>query len=128
MALASSPSPYLEITQRCPCLGGCVPRDSALRIRAVPALSNLPPNKISFDRHSSFTVRTQRSAYEFRFGLRGGSRRHFTPPADSVSRNEAQNFVSRSCNKWPILRLLTQPSPSNLPFPATFSLTLPSLR
>ena len=43
MALASSSAQrHVGITERCPCLGGCVLRDSALRIRAVPALSNLP--------------------------------------------------------------------------------------
>ena len=31
------------------------------------------PNRISFERHSSFTDRTQRSACGFRLGLRGGS-------------------------------------------------------
>ena len=31
------------------------------------------PNKISFDKHSAFTDRTQRSACEFKLGLRAGS-------------------------------------------------------
>ena len=47
---------------------------------------------------SSLTDRTQRSAKAFKFGLRGGSRRPFTPPTAKVSRNSAQNLVSRSCN------------------------------
>jgi hypothetical protein len=47
---------------------------------------------MSLDRHSSLTDRTKRSANAFKFGLRGGSRRHFTPPAARVSRNSAQNF------------------------------------
>src|SRR4029453_4935433 len=38
------------------------------------------PNRISFDKHSSFTDRTQRSANAFKFGLRGGRVMHFTPP------------------------------------------------
>src|SRR5215471_8168596 len=43
MALASSSAlRHMGITERCPCLGGCVLRDSALRIRAVPAATNLP--------------------------------------------------------------------------------------
>jgi hypothetical protein len=35
--------------------------------------------ELTIDRHSSLTDRTQRSAKAFKFGLRGGSRRHFTP-------------------------------------------------
>ena len=42
------------------------------------------------------TERTHRSAKAFRFGLRGGSCRHFTPPAAKLSRNSAQNLLSRS--------------------------------
>src|SRR5215831_12104196 len=43
MALASSSAlRHMGITERCPCLGGCVLRDSALRIRAVPPATNLP--------------------------------------------------------------------------------------
>src|SRR5215472_4776489 len=48
-------------------------------------LNEASPNKIRWDRHSSLTDRTQRSAKAFKLGLRGGSRRHFTPPAASVS-------------------------------------------
>jgi hypothetical protein len=40
------------------------------------------------ERHSSFTERTQRSANAFRFGLRDGSFRGFTPPAASLSRKD----------------------------------------
>src|SRR5215471_18659808 len=40
-------------------------------------LNEASPNKIRWDRHSSLTDRTQRSAKAFKFGLRGGSRRHF---------------------------------------------------
>jgi hypothetical protein len=40
----------------------------------------------------------QRSAKAFQFGLRGGSRRHFTPAIAKVSRNSGQNLASRSCN------------------------------
>src|SRR5258708_38901847 len=39
---SSSLSPYVRITGRCLCLGGCVPRGSALRILAMPAVANLP--------------------------------------------------------------------------------------
>jgi hypothetical protein len=38
------------------------------------------------------TDRTQRSANAFKFGLCGGSRRHFTPAAAKVSRNSAQEL------------------------------------
>src|SRR5260370_12529832 len=38
------------------------------------------PNRISLDRHSSLTDLTQRSAYEFRFGLLAGNRSGFTLP------------------------------------------------
>src|SRR5215467_9075227 len=58
------------------------------------------PNKISFDKHSPFTDRSQRSAYEFKLGLRAGSWIGFIPPAVSVDRNTEQNFVSRSCNTY----------------------------
>src|SRR5713101_8491859 len=54
-------------------------------------------NRINFDRHSSLAERTQRSAKAFRFGLLAGSGMVFTPPAASTVRNDAQNFVSRSC-------------------------------
>src|SRR6266511_4407238 len=48
--------------------------------------------KISFDKHSSLTDRTQRSAYAFRFGLLGGKARGLMPPASMTSRNEEQNL------------------------------------
>jgi len=38
------------------------------------------PNRMSFARHSSLTDLTQRSAYEFRFGLLAGRRIGFTLP------------------------------------------------
>jgi hypothetical protein len=40
--------------------------------------------------------RTHRFTKAFKFGLRGGRRRHFTPSAARVCRNSAQNFASRS--------------------------------
>jgi hypothetical protein len=124
MALISSSAlRHMGITERFPCLGGCVLRDSALRIRAVPALANLPRTESASTGTLLFTVRTQRSAYEFRFGLRAASRRLFTPPAASVSRNDAQNLVSRSCNQKPILRRLSHPSPSKVAFRAVGSRT-----
>src|SRR6516225_4612677 len=52
-------------------------------------LNERSPNRIRWERHSSLTDRTQRSAKAFKLGLRGGSRRHFTPPAAKVSRNSA---------------------------------------
>jgi len=60
----------------------------------VSALVNEPsPNRISLDRHSSLIDRTQRSAKAFRFGLRAGSRRHFTPLLPA-SPELLANFVS----------------------------------
>src|SRR5215831_14674746 len=53
--------------------------------------SEASPNKISFDKHSSFADRTHLSAYAFRFGLRAGSGIGFIPPAFSVARNTEQN-------------------------------------
>jgi len=41
-------------------------------------------NQMSFARHSSLTDLTQRSAYEFKFGLLAGKRIGFTLP-DSIS-------------------------------------------
>src|SRR5688572_33237250 len=58
------------------------------------------PNRISFDKHSSFTDRTQRSANAFKFGLRGGRVMHLMPAVVNVARNDAQNFVSRSCRTY----------------------------
>jgi hypothetical protein len=55
------------------------------------------PNRINLDRHSSLADRTKRSAKAFRFVLPAGSAMVFTPPAASTDRNDAQNFVSRSC-------------------------------
>src|SRR4030088_3336996 len=54
------------------------------------------PNRISFDRHSSLTDLAQRSAYEFRFRLLAGNRSGFTLPVVISSRNDWQNFASRS--------------------------------
>src|SRR5215831_14164103 len=62
--------------------------------------SEASPNKISFDKHSSFADRTHLAAYAFRFGLRAGSGIGFIPPAFSVARNNEQNFVSRSCKAY----------------------------
>src|ERR1700756_2019146 len=52
---------------------------------------------MSLDKHSLLIERTQRSANGFRFGLRAGRVSGRTPAERSVSRNGAQNFVSRSC-------------------------------
>src|SRR5450759_4967971 len=43
MVLLSSSAPRRRgITERCPCLGGCVPHGSAFRILAAPAVTNFP--------------------------------------------------------------------------------------
>src|SRR5215468_8465426 len=52
-----------------------------------------------FARHSSLTDLTQRSAYEFKFGLLAGKRSGFTLPDSISSRKDSQNFASRSCSK-----------------------------
>ena len=44
--------------------------------------------------HSRFTVRTQRSAKAFRFGLRGGMETVSTPLLAKVCRQAEQNLVS----------------------------------
>ena len=43
---------------------------------------------------------TQRSAIEFKFGLLAGRRIVSTLPDSISSRNDAQNFVSRSWSRW----------------------------
>src|SRR5260370_9246931 len=100
MVLVGSATESVEQKENVARCVGCSWRGGGqLGVRRWARRNEPSPNRMSFDRHSSFTVRTQRSAYEFRFGLRAGSRRHLTPPAASVSRNDAQYFVSRSCNK-----------------------------
>ena len=42
---------------------------------------------------------TQRSAYEFKFGLLAGKRSGCTLPLLISSRKDSQNFVSRSCSR-----------------------------
>jgi TolB-like protein len=59
----------------------------------------LYPTRMSFARHSSLTDLTQRSAYEFKFGLLGGKRSGSTFPDSITSRKDSQNFVSRSCSR-----------------------------
>ena len=61
------------------------------------------PTRISFARHSSFTDRTQRSAYAFRFGRRGGNRTGLTPLSRTASSNAAQYLPSRSCHQIPMV-------------------------
>src|SRR5205823_14441753 len=50
---------------------------------------------MSLDKHSLLIERTQRSANEFRFGLRAGRVSGRTPAERSVSRKGAQNLVQR---------------------------------
>jgi hypothetical protein len=61
-------------------------------------LNERSPNRIRWDRHSSLTDRTQRSAKAFKLGLRGGSRRHW--PVSSVAAknySKAPNLAYVSC-------------------------------
>ena len=51
---------------------------------------------ISFDKHSSFTDFTQRSANAFKFGLRAGSGSVLTSPDSIILRNDSQYLASRS--------------------------------
>src|SRR5260370_4207730 len=44
--------------------------------------------------------RTHLSANAFRFGLLAGNFIGFTPPACNTSRNDSQNWVSRSCRRY----------------------------
>src|ERR1700730_4959203 len=88
-----------------PCPGGFAPRGNAPRYCCNARRSEDSPNRISFDRHSSLTDLTHRSACEFKFGLLAGRRIVSTLPDSISSRNDAQNFVSRSCNRyWQFLR------------------------
>src|SRR5260370_4713823 len=78
------------------------------------------PNRMSLERHSSFTDLTQRSANAFKFGLLAGKQIVLTLPDSISSRNDAENFVSRSCNRyWQPLR---NPHPSMVAFRACCSI------
>src|SRR5450759_1440022 len=57
------------------------------------------PKRMIFDKHSSFTDLTQRSAYAFKFGLRAGRGSVLTPPDSIIARKEMVYFVSRSCRR-----------------------------
>src|SRR5215469_12157575 len=63
----------------------------------LAAAMTLQPGELA--RHSSLTDLTQRSAYEFKFGLLAGKRIGFTLPDSISSRKDSQNFVSRSCSR-----------------------------
>src|SRR5438445_1747270 len=79
--------------RHCPCLGGFSPDDNVADTPTRHAVARHPPNKISFDRHSSLMERTQRSECAFKFGLLAGSGVHSTPPAASVSRKLATELL-----------------------------------
>src|SRR5215471_12480246 len=87
-----------ERAERCFCLDGCVLGDNARGSFSWRGATSLPQNIMKCERHSLFTERTHSSAKAFKFGLRGGSRRHLTPPVASVFRKSAQNFASQSCS------------------------------
>jgi hypothetical protein len=53
----------------------------AVQNAVTALLSEDSPNRINFDKHSSFTDRTHLSANAFRFGLLAGNFSGFTPPA-----------------------------------------------
>src|SRR5580693_1669634 len=92
-----------ETKSDCLCPDGCAPRGNAPHCTTyccTARRSERSPNRISLDRHSSFTDLTQRSANEFKFGLLAGKRIVLTLPDSISSRNDAQNFVSRSCNTY----------------------------
>ena len=74
-------------------------------IPLVVIVDDVPPNRMTerllaeqdeLERHSSLTDFTQRSADEFKSGLRAGSLTGATPTASMVRWNDSQNFESRS--------------------------------
>ena len=93
---------------RCAGLLGVLPkRHPGLHIRPVADPTSLLgrwatrerklfQRRMSFERHSSLTDFTQRSANEFKSGLRAGSLTGATPIASMVRWNDLQNFESRS--------------------------------
>src|SRR5258707_14945494 len=56
-----------------PCLDGFSLRENDPRTARALAAGKVSPNKINFDRHSSFIDRCYRSKFAFKLGLRGGS-------------------------------------------------------
>jgi hypothetical protein len=64
------------------------------------------------DRHCSLTDRTQRSAKAFEFGLRGGSRRHFTPCRQGLPELSAELGVA-------ILQNVATAVQRHYPYPST---------
>ena len=78
------------------------------------------PNKINFDRHSSFTDRCHRSKFAFKLGLRGGSLIALIPTASRIPANAMQNFASRSCNRY--RQPLRKPTSAKLMFRAICSI------
>ena len=66
-------------------------------MRCRMLVSEDSPNRINLDRHSSLTDLTQRSAYEFRFGLLAGNRSGFTLAAHVVAGETAQLFINDRC-------------------------------
>jgi len=77
-------------------LGGCArygkcAMNSAVAFRTAPS-----PNKIIRSRQDFWIVRTNRSAWAFRWGLRGGNFTEATPESGSVCQNSVGNHGSRS--------------------------------
>jgi len=62
--------------------------------------SDASPNKISFERHSSFTDRCHLSRWAFKLVLRGGNFTDLIPTASRTSVNASQNFASRSWSRY----------------------------
>jgi len=75
-------------------------RVEMLRVVRKHVPEELSPNKISFDRHSSFTERFHRSRCAFKFGLRGGRVTTWMPAASRIPSKAAQNLASRSCSRY----------------------------
>ena len=72
---------------------------NAPHIAATLAAMNAPQTESASTGIPLSTDLTQRSANEFKFGLLAGKRIVLTLPDSISSRNDAQNFVSRSCNR-----------------------------
>jgi hypothetical protein len=98
LPLSLLPSSEKETICDFPCPDGSALHGNAANIAAARR-SDDSPTKMNFARHSSLTDLTQRSAYEFKFGLLAGKRSGFTLPDSISSRKDSQNFVSRSCSK-----------------------------
>ena len=99
LPLSFLPSSEKETIFDFPCPDGSALHGNPSKYCCKARRSEDSPTRMSFARHSSLTDLTQRSAYEFKFGLLAGKRIGFTLPDSISSRKDSQNFVSRSCSR-----------------------------